>query len=88
MRASSTSKHDHLEFALDDASRLVYNDPRRFGMVRLISRADLAVIAELKAHRPEPLSADFNADYLRGSRRAEKKSRSRTSSWISGSSPE
>ena len=26
-------RHDHLEFALDDASRLVYNDPRRFGMV-------------------------------------------------------
>jgi len=57
-------KHDHLEFALDDASRLVYNDPRRFGMVRLITRDDLAVIAELKGIGPEPLSADFNAGYL------------------------
>ncbi len=57
-------KHDHLEFALDDASRLVYNDPRRFGMVRLITRNDLGVIAELKGIGPEPLSADFNADYL------------------------
>jgi len=65
-------KHDHLEFALDDASSLVYNDPRRFGMVRLISRDDLAVIAELKGIGPEPLSADFNADYLAGQARGKK----------------
>jgi formamidopyrimidine-DNA glycosylase len=65
-------KHDHLEFALDDASRLVYNDPRRFGMVRLISRADVAVIAELKGIGPEPLSADFNADYLAAQARGKK----------------
>jgi formamidopyrimidine-DNA glycosylase len=65
-------KHDHLEFALDDATRLVYNDPRRFGMVRLISRADLAVIAELKGIGPEPLSADFNADYLAVQARSKK----------------
>jgi formamidopyrimidine-DNA glycosylase len=65
-------KHDHLEFALDDATRLVYNDPRRFGMVRLISRADLGVIAELKGIGPEPLSSDFNADYLANQVRGKK----------------
>jgi formamidopyrimidine-DNA glycosylase len=65
-------KHDHLEFALDDASRLVYNDPRRFGMVRLISRDDLAVIAELKGIGPEPLSVDFNAAYLAAQARGKK----------------
>jgi formamidopyrimidine-DNA glycosylase len=65
-------KHDHLEFALDDASRLVYNDPRRFGMVRLISRDDIALIAELKDIGPEPLSADFNADYLAAQARGKK----------------
>jgi formamidopyrimidine-DNA glycosylase len=57
-------RHDHLEFALDDASRLVYNDPRRFGMVRLIARAALASTAELKGLGPEPLSREFNANYL------------------------
>ncbi len=57
-------RHDHLEFALDDASRLVYNDPRRFGMVRLIRRTALASTAELKGLGPEPLSREFNADYL------------------------
>jgi formamidopyrimidine-DNA glycosylase len=57
-------RHDHLEFALDDGSRLVYNDPRRFGMVRLVARGALASTAELKELGPEPLSRDFNADYL------------------------
>jgi formamidopyrimidine-DNA glycosylase len=66
------AKHDHLEFALDDASRLVYNDPRRFGMVRLITRDDLGVIAELKGIGPEPLSVDFNADYLSEQARGKK----------------
>jgi formamidopyrimidine-DNA glycosylase len=66
------AKHDHLEFALDDATRLVYNDPRRFGMVRLITRDDLGVIAELKGIGPEPLSADFNADYLAAQARGKK----------------
>ncbi len=65
-------KHDHLEFALDDASRLVYNDPRRFGMVRLISRDDLTVIAELKGIGPEPLGGDFDADYLAAQARGKK----------------
>ena len=57
-------RHDHLEFSLDDSSRLVYNDPRRFGMVRLVERAALASTAELKGLGPEPLSREFNADYL------------------------
>ncbi len=57
-------RHDHLEFSLDDASRLVYNDPRRFGMVRLVGRGALASTAELKGLGPEPLAREFNADYL------------------------
>ncbi len=57
-------RHDHLEFLLDDASRLVYNDPRRFGMVRLAGRSALASTAELRGLGPEPLSRKFNADYL------------------------
>ena len=57
-------RHDHLEFFLDDDTRLVYNDPRRFGMVRLLPRAELASTAELKGLGPEPLSRDFNAGFL------------------------
>jgi formamidopyrimidine-DNA glycosylase len=57
-------RHDHLEFSLDDASRLVYNDPRRFGMIRLVERGALAAAAELKGLGPEPLSREFNGGYL------------------------
>src|SRR5216684_3792710 len=57
-------RHDHLEFSLDDGSRLVYNDPRRFGMVRLVERVALASTAELKGLGPEPLSREFHAVYL------------------------
>ncbi len=57
-------KHDHIEFALDDRSRLVYNDPRRFGIIRLVAHDQLSALPELKGIGPEPLSAEFNADYL------------------------
>jgi formamidopyrimidine-DNA glycosylase len=57
-------RHDHLEFSLDDGSRLVYNDPRRFGMVRLVERGALSTTGELKGLGPEPLSREFNAGYL------------------------
>jgi formamidopyrimidine-DNA glycosylase len=61
---SFNPRHDHLEFTLDDGSRLVYNDPRRFGLIKLIGRDDLASIEELRNLGPEPFGAEFNADYL------------------------
>ena len=57
-------RHDHVEFELDDHSRLVYNDPRRFGLIRLVQAGALDAAPELKGLGPEPLSAAFNADYL------------------------
>jgi len=57
-------RHDHIEFALDDGSLLVYNDPRRFGLIKIIERADLNNVAELKYLGPEPLGREFSADYL------------------------
>jgi formamidopyrimidine-DNA glycosylase len=62
--ADFDQRHDHVEFELDDHSRLVYNDPRRFGLIRLVSAGALAAAPELKGLGPEPLSAAFNADYL------------------------
>ncbi|MGH7931568.1 MAG: bifunctional DNA-formamidopyrimidine glycosylase/DNA-(apurinic or apyrimidinic site) lyase [Candidatus Binataceae bacterium] len=57
-------RHDHVEFVLDDGSRLVFNDPRRFGLMKLLRRSDLALVDELKSLGPEPLSPEFNADYF------------------------
>ncbi|HVA76504.1 MAG TPA: bifunctional DNA-formamidopyrimidine glycosylase/DNA-(apurinic or apyrimidinic site) lyase [Candidatus Binataceae bacterium] len=57
-------RHDHIEFFLDDATRIVFNDPRRFGLVRLLARDAMDSSAELRAIGPEPFSAEFNARYL------------------------
>jgi formamidopyrimidine-DNA glycosylase len=56
-------RHDHVEIALDDGSRLVYNDPRRFGLMKLYPAADLEAAIELKGLGPEPLDG-FGADDL------------------------
>jgi formamidopyrimidine-DNA glycosylase len=57
-------RHDHVEFALDDGSVLVYNDPRRFGLIKIVARAELNSIAELKYLGPEPLSREFTTSHL------------------------
>ncbi len=61
--------HDHVAFELDDRNRLVFNDPRRFGLMKLVSAAKLASSVELKALGPEPTGPEFNADYLHGKAR-------------------
>jgi formamidopyrimidine-DNA glycosylase len=56
-------KHDHVDIEMTDGTCLRFNDPRRFG-------AFLWVDDDMKSHEllhslgPEPLSADFTADYL------------------------
>jgi formamidopyrimidine-DNA glycosylase len=56
--------HDHLRFQLDDNTALVYNDPRRFGLMKLVSSEQVDSAAELRDLGPEPLGKDFNGDYL------------------------
>lgn len=56
--------HDHLHFQLDDGSALVYNDPRRFGLMKLVPSAELEASEELRSLGPEPFSPDFNVAYL------------------------
>jgi len=60
------SRHDHIEFLLDDGSRLVFNDPRRFGMVHFTSLAAIEHVTELRRLGPEPLGRQFTLDYLVG----------------------
>ena len=54
-------KHDHIEFIFDD-EKIIYNDPRRFGSLHATKNVnDHKLIAGLG---PEPLSNNFNAEYL------------------------
>jgi formamidopyrimidine-DNA glycosylase len=57
-------RHDHIAFTLDDGTRMVFNDPRRFGIVRLVERGALKDVAELRGLGPEPLAAEFDAAFL------------------------
>ena len=56
-------KHDHVDVELDNGVRLRYNDPRRFG-AWLYTEADVAIHALIAHLGPEPLTPDFNFDYL------------------------
>jgi len=56
--------HDHVMLALDDGTRLVYTDPRRFGIMDLFPEADASTHKLLSAIGVEPLGNAFNADYL------------------------
>lgn len=54
--------HDHVDVVLDDGQVLRYNDPRRFGS--LLWQAPGTTHALLAGLGPEPLSQDFDGEYL------------------------
>ena len=56
--------HDHVVMRLDDGARLVYTDPRRFGMMDLCSEAGLGEHRLLAAIGVEPLGNELNAAFL------------------------
>src|SRR4249919_2161444 len=59
---SPVREHDHVDVALDSGRVLRFNDPRRFGC--LLWQAPGETHALLRDLGPEPLSEDFDGDYL------------------------
>lgn len=57
-------KFTHAVFYLDDDRRLVFDDQRHFGLMKIVRTADLVATNELKKLAPEPFSDDFSLDYL------------------------
>ena len=57
-------KHDHVTFTFDDGSTLVYNDPRRFGVVLVLANNEERNCSYLQKLGPEPLIPAFNTRYL------------------------
>lgn len=55
--------HDHWDLRLDSGEALRYNDPRRFGSLHYV-RGDPLAHPLLARLAPEPLSEDFDAEYL------------------------
>lgn len=59
---SPIDKHDHLDIVMNNSKLLRYNDPRRFGA--WLWTNDLANFPLFQKLGPEPLSVEFNGDYL------------------------
>ncbi len=56
--------HDHVIFYLEGGGCVVFHDPRRFGLIDLITKGKEDRCQWLQHLGPEPLSAAFNARYL------------------------
>lgn len=56
--------HDHVVLRLSNGIEIVYNDPRRFGLMDLTTAADLATHPLLAGLGVEPLSPDLTAAHL------------------------
>ncbi len=57
-------RHDHVVFRLSSGAVVIFNDPRRFGLMDLLTPAQLARHPVLSRLGPEPLSAAFDAAAL------------------------
>ena len=56
--------HDHVVFHMSNGARIAFNDPRRFGSMKLVARAQLGEEPLLRALGPEPLGNEFDAALL------------------------
>ncbi|MDR3500768.1 MAG: bifunctional DNA-formamidopyrimidine glycosylase/DNA-(apurinic or apyrimidinic site) lyase [Parvibaculum sp.] len=61
---AGTGAHDHIVFDMEDGTRIVYSDHRRFGFMDLIPAASLDANPHLASLGPEPLGNGFSAAIL------------------------
>jgi formamidopyrimidine-DNA glycosylase len=64
--------HDHVVFTRDDGLRVVYTDPRRFGLMDLVGEPELDGHKLLSGIGVEPLGNGFDAAYLASAFRGKK----------------
>ncbi len=57
-------KHDHVILESDAGDLVIFNDPRRFGLMTLCLEDELDRHPLFKHMGPEPLGNEFNAEYL------------------------
>jgi formamidopyrimidine-DNA glycosylase len=61
---SEDRTHDHVVFHMSSGSAVIFNDPRRFGYMKIIARHALEDEPLLKGLGPEPLGNEFDATML------------------------
>jgi len=57
-------KHDHLTLYLNKGFKLIYNDVRKFGFLKLLKSNKISMSKHLQFLGPEPLTKDFNLNYV------------------------
>jgi formamidopyrimidine-DNA glycosylase len=61
---SEDRAHDHVVFHMSSGAKIVFNDPRRFGYMKIIARNELDDEPLLSGLGPEPLGNEFDATML------------------------
>jgi formamidopyrimidine-DNA glycosylase len=62
--AARAGRHDHVVFSMSSGAVITFNDPRRFGLMLLLTPAELARHPVLSRLGLEPLSSEFDAATL------------------------
>ena len=57
-------KHDHLTLYLNKGFKLIYNDVRKFGFLKLLKSNKISMSNHLRFLGPEPLTKEFNLNYV------------------------
>src|SRR3954470_962932 len=63
-RSTPSDRHDHVVFHMSTGRAVMFNDPRRFGIMELVPPGKLSRHPVLSTLGPEPLSADFDGAVL------------------------
>ena len=67
-------KYSHAVFYFEDETRLIFQDQRHFGLMKIVETANLHEAKEIKKLAPEPFSNEFNPQYFRDVLKTSKKS--------------
>ena len=67
-------KFTHAVFYFEDETRLVFDDQRHFGLMKIVATPELHEAKELKKLAPEPFSDEFSVQYLRKALKTSKRS--------------
>ncbi|MEJ7622798.1 MAG: bifunctional DNA-formamidopyrimidine glycosylase/DNA-(apurinic or apyrimidinic site) lyase [Pyrinomonadaceae bacterium] len=59
-------KFTHAAFHFEDGERLVFDDQRHFGLMKIVDTPSLREDREIKKLGPEPFSEEFSIDYFGG----------------------
>ena len=65
MNSKKDKKHDRIIFGLSNNQKLIYNDIRKFGFIKILSKSELINNSHLKDLGPEPLNKKFNFTYFK-----------------------